>query len=310
VNLSTEQYQDHNVKRTFIIGDEWLYYKLYTGKNTADTLLLTCLYPLIEDLLQKKVIDKWFFIRYGDPDFHLRVRVHLSGISDVSSVIMQFNPELNKLFDQGFIWKVQLDTYDREIERYHPLGIGLAEELFFHDSEQLIGLLKLNLENENMKWLMALKSIDSFMNALNFGIEEKLLIMESFKNEFQREFGIVGKYKRQIDKKYRQNRKLIEDFLRVPHGGPENWDPVINLIKKTNNQTKEPIHSLLSIQNKIGNDFPKLFGGVIHMSMNRIFKSMNRLHEAVCYDFLYRFYRSSLAQQKSRRQKNRVESAF
>jgi len=54
-----------NKKRTFIIGDEWLYFKVYTGYKTADTLLTDTVFPLSQYLLKEKLIDHWFFIRYA-----------------------------------------------------------------------------------------------------------------------------------------------------------------------------------------------------------------------------------------------------
>ena len=39
------------------------------------------------------------------------------------------------LLDAGLLWRVQLDTYEREMERYGgEAGIGLAERVFHADS--------------------------------------------------------------------------------------------------------------------------------------------------------------------------------
>ena len=46
------------MKRTFILGDEWLYYKLYCGKRTADTVFVDCIKPLTEKLLNDNLIDQ------------------------------------------------------------------------------------------------------------------------------------------------------------------------------------------------------------------------------------------------------------
>ena len=37
---------------------------------------------------------------------------------------------------------------------------------------------------------------------------------------------------------------------------------------------------------------------IIHMTMNRLFRSKNRLYEMVIYDFLFRYYQSALARIK------------
>jgi len=46
------------MKRTFIPGDEWLYYKLYCGKKTADYILIDVIKPITEKLLSEGLINQ------------------------------------------------------------------------------------------------------------------------------------------------------------------------------------------------------------------------------------------------------------
>src|SRR5262249_21929470 len=62
--------------RTFLPGGEWFYAKLYGGTATADRLLRDEIAPFVGELLEEGVIDRWFFIRYTDPNPHLRLRMH------------------------------------------------------------------------------------------------------------------------------------------------------------------------------------------------------------------------------------------
>src|SRR5262249_22636366 len=62
--------------RTFPPGSEWLYVKLYTGPATLDQLLRDVIQPLVDGVLQTGAADRWYFIRYGDPHWHLRLRFH------------------------------------------------------------------------------------------------------------------------------------------------------------------------------------------------------------------------------------------
>ncbi|WP_127138032.1 thiopeptide-type bacteriocin biosynthesis protein [Flagellimonas oceanensis] len=68
----------HNTIRNFALGSEWLYYKIYIGPQTGDALLSQAIKPLVSNLIGRKLIDKWFFIRYTDPDFHIRIRLKIS----------------------------------------------------------------------------------------------------------------------------------------------------------------------------------------------------------------------------------------
>jgi lantibiotic biosynthesis protein len=57
-------------------GSEWFYAKLYTGPVMADDILCNVVRPLIDRSRDLQAIDRWFFIRYADPSFHLRLRLH------------------------------------------------------------------------------------------------------------------------------------------------------------------------------------------------------------------------------------------
>ncbi|MEF9476554.1 thiopeptide-type bacteriocin biosynthesis protein [Chryseobacterium sp. 1B4] len=57
-----------------IPGGNWIYYKLYMGTKSADEILEDKIKPLADQLIEENVIDQWFFIRYNDPKYHLRIR--------------------------------------------------------------------------------------------------------------------------------------------------------------------------------------------------------------------------------------------
>src|SRR6185436_7859592 len=62
-------------QRVFVPGSEWLYARLYTGHSGVDRLLTGPIDQLVDELTQEGAIDRWFFLRYADPDpeWHLRV---------------------------------------------------------------------------------------------------------------------------------------------------------------------------------------------------------------------------------------------
>src|SRR6266536_176178 len=61
--------------RRFPPGSEWLYLKLFTGTAGADQVLRR-IATVLRWALTAGGADQWFFIRYGDPDWHLRLRIH------------------------------------------------------------------------------------------------------------------------------------------------------------------------------------------------------------------------------------------
>src|SRR5262249_16179051 len=59
-----------SLRRSFPPGSEWLYAKLYAGPATLDQLLRDVIRPIVEVASRTGAVDRWFFIRYGDPDWH------------------------------------------------------------------------------------------------------------------------------------------------------------------------------------------------------------------------------------------------
>ena len=63
------------------------------------------------------------------------------------------------------IWRIQLENYIPEIDRYGLKTIGLCEDYFFFDSELLIEINK-EIRNSNdldLRWLIAIRLINDFM---------------------------------------------------------------------------------------------------------------------------------------------------
>ena len=195
----------NSTQRTFILGDSWLYYKLYTGHKTADHVITDCLFPLAEKLRSQGLIEKWFFIRYhDDAGAHLRFRMEmLKPEEDLAAVIMAAKEAFNPLINIGWIWKIQTDTYQRELERYGLRGISISEELFFQNSHltaRLIGLLNAD-SDEITRWLFCLPAIDQLFNSFEPRLENKHALMEIISKNFAAEFGMNASLRSQLDEK-------------------------------------------------------------------------------------------------------------
>ena len=289
-----------NIQRSFIIGDEWLYFKIYTGYKSADDILTDVIKPMTQELIDQQAISKWFFIRYADPENHLRIRFQLKDQKRILEVSSALNKKIKPLIIQDIVWKLQADTYIRELERYDANGIELAEELFYHDSQMMVDFLILieGNEGEKLRWLFAIKSIYSLLDSFEFKDADKIKLMARLSSRFGREFNMNRKLKMQLDKKFREYRNEIESFLES-HDKME-YHPINQILEKRSNDIKNVSKSLrFKIENGIiEKSMDHLMGSYIHMTMNRLFKSKARMHEMVCYNFMERIYKSQLARKK------------
>src|SRR5262249_48600387 len=106
------------VRRSFPPGSEWLYAKLYSGSSTSDRLLRELVRPVIGEALASGAADQWFFLRYGDPDWHVRVRIHGSPQRLHGEALPALQAAALHAYGDGGLWKIELGTYEREVERY------------------------------------------------------------------------------------------------------------------------------------------------------------------------------------------------
>jgi len=282
--------------RIFIPGGEWAYFKLYTGRKTADAMLKNEMIGYVREMLKNNIIDKWFFIRYADPDFHIRLRLHLKETRNFTCIFNRFFEYFQPIVNADLVWNIQCDTYKREIERYGPNTISLVEKLFFIDSEFVIKMLcQLNEENpDHQRWKLALILIDSFLSAFSFDLTQREELLSSLSESFKMEFGFTRhNVKKQLSDKYRNFRNDIDNTMLWENDTSE----TINIIKSRKQAIVQVAEKITKMEKSGELHVPlkTLLTSIIHMTMNRWFRTKNRLHEMVIYEFLSRYYTSEIA---------------
>lgn len=281
-------------QREFTLGSEWLYFKLYCGVRSADKILTEAIAPLTEELQQFGLVDKWFFIRYNDPEFHLRVRFHLKDIRHIGDVILIVHSYLHPFETDGYIWRLQTETYTRELERYGRLATSLAESLFHSDSEACLQMLAYTPEEERgtLRWMWALPAIDHLLDCFGIADKDKLGLLQQLRDAFASEFRLDKPLKTQLNDKYRVYKSDIAMLMQAGEPLAEQWRPLVSILKERS-AAMQPIASRISALISEGTlevPLAGLLGSYIHMMVNRIVTSDSRLHELVIYDFLCRSY--------------------
>jgi len=289
-------------ERTFIPGSQWFYFKLYTGVKTADNILIQDISLFIHLLNQKKLIQKWFFIRYSDTDFHLRIRMLIQDEASIGEVLSLFYKKMNVLVKKRLVWNIQLDTYNRELERYGGDLIEEAESVFYIDSECIVSVLKkLRYQNENYRWMIALKMIDSLLSDFSFDLASKQYFMQELSLSFKKEFNFHEQNSKQFNTKYREHKTTVEKVL-TGEIEDNNFKILYPVILKKSKRIKPVILLLMAKmeRNKTSITLQSMLGSYIHMMINRLFRSKNRIHELVLYEFMNRYYKSEIAKSKYR----------
>lgn len=284
------------VQRTFIPGSEWVYIKIYTGSNSADKIVINELPKAISALQRKKYIEKWFFIRYSDPDFHLRVRIKVIDCTLIGEVIQLFYHYFKKMVADQRVWKVQLDTYNRELERYKEHLIELTETMFCIDSNYTLKILKiLKGMPQSSRWLIAVKMIDALLIDFGYDLQQRKELLERMDKSYKIEFGFNEFNSKQFNVMYREHSPELEEVL-WDKKNDENYRTLYEIIKLRSKELKSVVSQLM-MEDK-NKEIGTLIGSYIHMMLIRLFCSKNRLYELIVYNFTHRLYASRIARMK------------
>ena len=280
----------------YMPGSGWLYLKFYVSRSFADKILTHEVYNTIKQLQRNGYLSGFFFIRYTDPYYHLRLRIQLTDTDHYSPVLSAFHKKLQKYMQSGIIWKIQLDTYYREIERYNIYLMETTESLFQVDSRYTIEMLQLidRYGNEDHKWKIGLKSIDAYLHLFDSRAEDRMALIKSMSDAFKMEYHFNLKNTQVLNDCYRKKRKIVEHILEGSDEEPL-MQQLFILLKKRDKQLSGIVCTIKALCSKYSLDYKDYIGSYIHMHINRLIPANNRLHELLLYDYVRRFYESALA---------------
>ncbi|WP_313385954.1 thiopeptide-type bacteriocin biosynthesis protein [Chishuiella sp.] len=284
-------------KRFFLPTDEWLYIKVYSGSKDVEKILADIILPISNKLKKDGIIDYWFFIKYLDPDYHIRLRFHRAK----NATDYQWNSVLNiitltfqKKLSNNFYYKVIVDTYIREIERYGIIDYSLTEKLFHVDSECIASFIKdLNgNEGEVYRYKFAFLNVDNFLDQFNYSLEDKKLLLNKMSNdfyvEFKKYFNEEKSYRGYLNNKYRELRNEISEVL---NESTEINNELISYLKVRNNFIQKNIKNYSEY-------IDELMYSYVHMTLNRLFLIRPRENELIVYYLLNKYYESEIAKIK------------
>jgi thiopeptide-type bacteriocin biosynthesis protein len=274
---------EKSIQRSYIPGDKWVYYKIYCGINTADSLLVNTIAPIGEQLIKENVIDQWFFIRYADPDQHLRIRFHLNDTAFIGKVMEAIRISLDSYIKNQLVRDLQIGTYHREMERYGENTIEELESYFYHDTKVIIKIIQ-ESNTEEIRFERVLTFLDQIIDVFIPNLETKLAFLERLQQSYKSEFQINNFGKKALGKKYRSfksNSSIIP--LEIDLSPFKATHKILDTLHKEG-QLQVPLENLLA--------------SIIHMHVNRVFQSRQRLYEMVLYDFLHQKTRSDFYKKK------------
>lgn len=153
-------------------GSDWLFVKLYCPAVLEEEFLIGPIRDFCHEMTRRRLTDGWFFVRYADPDLHIRLRFR----GDPNRLLTELLPEVcawgGDVINEGLCRRFAFDTYDREIERYGgAAGMAAIEAIFTADSPAAIDVLAVLRKASDLDRLtLMVASIDDLFAAL--GLDE------------------------------------------------------------------------------------------------------------------------------------------
>jgi thiopeptide-type bacteriocin biosynthesis protein len=290
------------VRRHFSPGSEWLFAKIYSGRGLADRILTDVVRPLVASAMSTGVADAWFFIRYADPEPHLRLRFHGDRLRLSGELLPTLEATFAPLVGDGRIARWQLDAYVREVERYggDEAGILLAERLFHADSDCVLDIVASTAGDAGLtwRWKLCVCGVDQLLDALGMDLSQKRDWARRQRDAFAEEFRVDGRLKQQLGDKYRAVRGELGDILRLASAPEAAQYPALAALQRRSRRLMpiaEELHAYSAGGGLGGASVAELASSYAHMHLNRLLRSAHRFQELVIYEMLDRLYRAQVA---------------
>lgn len=253
--------------RAKIPGSDWLYYEVEIHPASGNELLLKIHHCFLRK--NKRFIKKWFFIRYTDPRPHLRLRLHLRDESHALNLTQELGKLLLPEMKSGRVSDFQLKTYKQELHRFGEEEIDPVEFIFYLDSQLFMNLLKRKPSEEQL-----MHNAVHYLFLMIDGCLSELKGTHMFIASMAKSFAVEAAFDHAAFKDINANFRAARGIF-----GPtvSHSDMYINkvgdLLAKISNQQKRE----------------RLLADFIHLHINRLFQSDQRLYEAVIYQQLLSF---------------------
>jgi thiopeptide-type bacteriocin biosynthesis protein len=263
-SMPTSQSASQEV-RTKLFGSDWLYCKLYIPPLQQDEFLANYVRQLLQAVTDRQAMEAWFFIRYADPDPHLRLRFKVADAAMLQKLLAVITAWLKHIQRLGLLRRFCIDTYDREIERYGgPEAISIAEAVFAAESGVDLQLIR-------VKERGALP--DS--NLLHIAVLTTSLILSAFELELPQQAAWIGT--RQAAKKeyiqdYRRDRTNILSLVQTYYAKTSNTAEVQSICQQLEQQLRPLAARYLQLERegRLSVPLKHLLHSLVHMHCNRL----------------------------------------
>lgn len=152
----------------------WIYARVYSHPD-RQTDILTSYLPDLLSAWEDGPLDDWWFLRYQEPEPHLRLRIRLHDARTYGYAAQHFGAWAERLRRLGLLRNIVLDTYYPEVGRYGTgAAMHAAEVVFAADSAAAIAQLRMTGGGNPHPHAVIAASFTDLATAFTGGVSEGL----------------------------------------------------------------------------------------------------------------------------------------
>jgi thiopeptide-type bacteriocin biosynthesis protein len=263
-------------------GEEWVYLKVYASRNFHDELITRSISTLVETVRNEHLCDRWFYLRYADPEPHLRLRFHAANDRVKEPLLLSVLEWSRHLTRESCIPRICLDTYEREVERYGgPACIDVIEQFFSLNSDAMSAVVaalftqKMTLDRQ----AVAVFCLDRLFSAWGYDFPARLAYartrthhyeaIEAFRERRSSLSELLCPWKKASESELHTQRELLMTLLSVQEA---QMPPIVSHLRT------------LAEQKALWQPLEQIVGSLAHMQLNRLM-GLERKEEQTIYAF-------------------------
>lgn len=250
-----------------------LYVRVDLPIGTEDSYLLDTVVPLLAEVIGPQRFSRFFFVRYGEPDFHLRLRFFGERSAVLGAPRRHVLDQLNRAVRPRSRTSLRVCQYYPEFKRYGgKLGVRLAEKVFAASTRAALGFLEENDRRRCSKTEFAVASAEALLDALGLSRTQRDRLFQSYS------VGLLGGMIRKDEEKRRAAESLIAALSPIlkrttsnPRGYWKGRDPVFDRLTCRLYSDLRPIReNWTSLSPRIDRPLGVLATSYLHMHLNRL----------------------------------------
>ena len=198
-------------------GGEWAFFRTYCNPSATHAVLRRVRASFAQFALLAETELLWFFVRYSEPEYHLRIRVKCSPRALWETVAVGIQDCIEALVSDKVLIRYDLASYEPEFSRYGgERGVALAERVFHLDSEFVVDMFgRSGIADGDPSDAMMMIGLDALLSAMVPAATDRILLLQSWSTSLTGVASTNDWFEPDLRRRLRLARPELDQFLSI-----------------------------------------------------------------------------------------------